>query len=57
MSHPVILTLSTNPIKVPTPPQEDLKHADLEGFKQALEHAHTPDLAEQPTRSIDHRFN
>lgn len=50
MSHPVILTLSTNPIKVSTPPQEDLKHADLE-------HAHTPDLAEQPTRSIDHRFN
>jgi len=54
---PVILTLSTNPIMVPTPPREILKHANWEGFKQALEHTHTPDLEGQPTHTIDHHLN
>ncbi|ROT62497.1 putative RNA-directed DNA polymerase from transposon X-element [Penaeus vannamei] len=50
---PVILTLSTNPIMIPTQPRESLKHGNWEGFRQALENTHVTDLEEQPTHTID----
>lgn len=39
------------PIVVPTPPRDILKHANWEGFKQALEHTHTLDLEGQLTHT------
>jgi len=50
---PIIATLSTNPIMVPTYPRESYKHADWNSFKEALSHTHTPDLQGCPTSDID----
>ena len=47
------MTLSTNPIMVPTQPRESLKQANWEGFKQALEHTPVIDLEGQPTHMIN----
>jgi len=53
---PVIITLSTNPIMTPTQPRESFKHANWEGFKQALENTQVIDLEGQPTHMINNHL-
>ncbi|XP_063613809.1 uncharacterized protein LOC134787049 [Penaeus indicus] len=50
---PIIATLSTNPIMVPTLPRENYRNADWDSFKEALSHTNTPDLQGCPTSDID----
>ena len=51
---PTILTISTDPIVLPSPPRFCYKEADWAGFKTHLEtHLVVPNLDRRPTASID----
>ena len=54
---PIIATISTNPIMIPTIPRENLRRADWESFKEDLSHTSTPELQGQDTININYHLD
>lgn len=54
---PIAVTLSANPIQVPTTPTLDLKHADWETFKRELSLIPPLNLDRRPTTTINTNMN